>query len=147
MKDIERLTNAGVLLKVNRIKGNYSAYINNKPVINKDSEVATTIYPLQRIIFLGSLFKRDTFERSNIGFFYVSRKQVVVPFRVSDVSDIRHIRLPCYLDFDVLPIGVSYFQDLNIGLHINALKTGVQYFVMEPRFGREAIAALRRNFP
>ena len=147
MRYIEKVSNAGVLLKVDRMGGYYTAYLQNKPILNMRLKKETTLHALQRVIFVGSLFKQSFFSATDIGFFYVSKRQIIIPFKTVDSSDVRHIKLPAHFNFDVLPASVSYFKNLNIGSYANALRTGVQYFILEPRFGRELIADLKYSFP
>ena len=146
MKNVEKLTNAGALLRVNGISGTYSIFKNNKPVVNPTSKVNSTLYSLKRVIFIGELFKQSFIEKDTIGFYSVNQGQAVVPFRLIDTSDIRHLKLKTNVDCDMLPVSVSFFNDMSIGIYANALKTGVQYFVLEPKFGRECISELKRYF-
>ena len=146
MRSAEKLTNAGALLRVNGINGTYSIFKENKPVVNPASRVNSTLYSLKRVIFIGELFKRNFVERHTIGFYSVAQGQAVVPFRLIDTSDVRHLKLKTNVDCDMLPVSVSFFDNISIGIYANALKTGVQYFVIEPRFGREFISELKQYF-
>ncbi len=147
MKYVQKVSNAGTLFKVNRIDGNYSVYIDNKPILNSMSKWKTTLHDLQRVIFIGSLFNQSLSSETDVAFFYVSKRQILIPFRLANSSDIRHLKLPARFSFDLLPASVFFFQDLNIGSYANALKTGVQYFILEPNFSRDLIVNLKYNFP
>ena len=146
MKYIEKETPQGYILKVDRIKGHFSIFKDHKLIPNP-SERYSVRYPLQRIIFVGDIFRKDFIDELDIGFFYVSQQQVIIPFRVSDVSDIRHIKLPGYTDCDMLPISIYYFNDLDIGMYLNIFRSGIQYFVLEAKFDRSYIVYIKQIFP
>ncbi len=147
MRYIEKITDAGVLLKINLREGYYSIYKSNKPIINTTSNMPTTFFSLQRVIFVGDLFKEDFSVEKKLGFFSVSNKQIIIPFKILEMSDIRHLKLSTDVPLDILPVNIYYFKDLNIGVYLNALKTGIQYFILEPRFERKQIIALKQAFP
>ena len=147
MRYIEKETPKGFILRVNRIKGNFSIFKDHKLIPNPSSEYNSVRYQLQRVIFVGDIFRKDFIGELDIGFFYVSRRQVIIPFRVFNMSDVRHIKLPGYIDCDMLPVSIYYFNDLSIRMYSNALKTGIPYFVLESKASRSYIAYLRQKFP
>ena len=147
MKYVEKKTSKGFILKVNRIQGKFTLFKNGRLIPNPSSHYNSIYYPLQRIIFIGEIFKKDFIDELDIGFFYILNRQAHISFRVADMSDIRHIKLPGNIESDMLPVSVYYFKNMNIGIYANVFKTGIPYFVLEPRFDRKYVISLKQTFP
>ena len=147
MKHIEKTTNQGAFIWVNRILGNYIIFKDHKPIYNPLSAHLSNLYSLQRVIFIGKVFLKKIIGYGDIGFFSVSRNQVIIPFHIKNMSDIRHLKLPAYANCDMLPVEILYFNEPNIGIYTNAIKSGKQYFILEPKFGREYVFKLKQVFP
>lgn len=143
---IEKVTPNGVVIRVNSRKNTYMLFRNNEPIKNPRSNTQSIIHELPQIIFLGKEFEIRSSISERIKFFEVIGGQIYIPFWVTGMSDVRHVKLPALVDSDLLPVYVHQFQAFHVG-SIPILASGVNYFVVESKIDREMLIRLKMNFP
>jgi hypothetical protein len=143
---IERVTQNGIVIRVNTQKNTYMLFKNNESIKNPRSKNQSIIHELPQVIFLGKEFEIRMSVSERIGFFEVHSGQVYIPFWIKGLSDVRHIKLPAFIDSDLLPVYVYHFQTFHVS-SIPVFANGMNYFVVESRIDREMLIRLKMNFP
>ena len=143
---IEKLTPNGIILRVNTKKNSFMVFKNNESIKNPRSKTQSIIHELPQVIFLGKEFEIRMSVSERIGFFDVHGNQIYIPFWIKGLSDVRHIKLPAFVESDVLPVYVYHFQVFHVG-SIPVFASGMNYFVVESKIDREMLIRLKMNFP
>lgn len=143
---IEKKTPKGILLRINSKKNTYMIFKNNESLKNPRSKTQSIVHELPQVIFLGKEFEIKMSASDRIGFFDVVGGQIYIPFWLKSMSDIRHIKLPAFVDSDLLPVYVYHFQSFQVG-SIPVFASGINYFVVEAQIDREMLIRLKMNFP
>jgi len=143
---IEKVTAKGIIIRVNTQKNTYMLFKDNESIKNPRSKTQSIVHELPQVIFLGKEFEIRMSVSERIGFFEVIGGQIYIPFWIKGLSDVRHIKLPAYVDSDILPIYVYHFQAFHVG-SIPVFASGMNYFVVESRIDREMLIRLKMNFP
>ena len=143
---IEKITSKGIIIRVNTQKNTYMLFKDNESIKNPRSKTQSIVHELPQVIFLGKEFEIRMSVSERIGFFEVLGGQIFIPFWIKGLSDVRHIKLPAFVDADILPVYVYHFQAFHVG-SIPIFAGGMNYFVVESRIDREMLIRLKMNFP
>jgi hypothetical protein len=143
---IEKNTPMGFILRVNSKKNTYMIFRDNESLKNPRSRTQSIIHELPQVVFLGKEFEIRMSASERIGFFEVINGQIYIPFWVKGMSDVRHVKLPAYIDCDYLPVYLYQFQVFHVG-SIPIFASSLNYFVVESRIDRELLVRLKMNFP
>ncbi|MDH5718701.1 MAG: hypothetical protein OEZ22_13835 [Spirochaetia bacterium] len=143
---LEETTKSGIIIRVNVRKGNYLVFKNNKPIVNSRLKGRSVIHNLFYVVFLGAEFDLSMNTLDKIGFYQVKSNQIHIPFNIKGLSDIRHLKLPTYIDSETLPAVVSYYKSFNLGLLPRSV-SDLQYFVVSEQIDRELLVRLKIQFP
>ena len=147
---IEKITPKNYTINIQPLKGIYSIYKDKDyiPFKKKSTNQKESYYfPLPKLVFIGENFKIDNSFRNTITLFSVINGSILIPFYILHMSDIRHLKLPAYINIDELPVQIYYFDNPNIGILSNSIRQGQPYFLLEPKFNRNIINKLQKQFP
>ena len=143
---LEKVSDTGIIIRVNINKGSYMVFKENKPLINPKNTKQSIVHEIPQIIFLGKEFDLRVAYQDRLGFFSVNGGQIFIPFWVKGVSDVRHVKLPALIDSNLLPAFIYHFQGFHFG-SIPASISGMNYFIVDSRTDREILIRLKMHFP
>ena len=151
MHIIEKITKKDFHIRIYPIQSRYSVYKNGtystkKADSSRPNDISYWI-PLQKLIFIGENFQLDDEYKNKINLFPVIRNNIIIPFRILQTSDVRHFKLPAYIEADQLPVQIYNFPTPSIGVKGNNLRTGEQYFLIEPKYNRSIVSNFKKEFP
>jgi len=143
---IEKKSNSNYIIRVNTTRNTFMVFKDNSPVKNLKIKSNSIVHELPQVIFLGKEFDLKAIYQDRIGFFDVQSNQIYIPFWVKGVSDVRHVKLPAYIESDMLPVCVYHFNTFHFG-SIPISLSGMNYFVVDTRVDREILIRLKMHFP
>ncbi len=147
---IEKKTPGNYFIKIMPTQGAYILFHNNTYIRphKQDAHIKYKNYfALQRIIFIGKMFQLYQTTHSKIHFIDREENNLYISFGIRNTSDIRRITLFTHIQSDVIPVHMALFENIHIGMLMNSLKEGMQYFIVEPDFSREKSIKLKNIFP
>jgi len=142
----QKLSNVGTVLKVNNSKATYLIIKAGLALPNPMVRRASIVHEMAKIAFVGPGFDLGDQQTQETSFYEVKSGYMRVPFKVSSMSDVRHLDISTPLDVDMLPARVYHFRNYQAGamLHRRVRPT---YFLVDPHTEKETIIRIKTLYP
>ena len=133
-------------VKVNLKKMTFQIFQGSEQIANPASLGRSTIHELITFVFVGEDFQLMGVHNGEVGVFPVKKGVLLMPFKNTAMSDIRHAAMRVPLDVEAYPVLVYQFEKARIEKNLLP-RDKLICFILGSHIGREVMMRLRVDFP